>query len=228
MWDEMADTYPLDFTRASISKAVSIAERMEERRTALDIGCGPGNMTIPMAGLFEEVTAADSSPRMLDRLERECRDRSIGNVRTVITDCMDLEPGVRYNLVLTCLCPGMYSEKAADLMTSLSCGRCVYIGPTYKEKAGVRGILEDLGFEMHPFFETEDLVRHLSEGYDVEITGLTEPHNYPDRQSIIDRCVRMAHADEEGARRISEHVMDMPEKELPRDRKLLCLEWSPE
>ncbi len=227
MWDEMADTYPLDFTRASVSKAVSIAERMKERRTALDIGCGPGNLTIPLAGRFEEVTAADSSPRMLERLERECRNKGIGNVRTIGTDCMGLEPGARYDLVLTCLCPGMYSEKAADLMTSLSCGRCVYIGPTYKEKVGVRRILEDLGFEMLPFFETDDLVRHLSGRYDVEVSRITEPHNYPDRESIIDRCVRMAHASDEDAKRISEHVMDMPEEELPRDRNLLCLEWSP-
>lgn len=227
MWDEMADTYPLDFTRASVSKAVSIAERMKERRTALDIGCGPGNMTIPLAGLFEDVTAADSSPRMLERLERECRNKSIGNVRTISTDCMDLEPGAKYDLVLTCLCPGMYSEDAADLMTSLSCGRCVYIGPTYKEKVGVRKILEDLGFEMHPFFETDELVRHLSDRYDVEVSSITEPHNYPDRESVIDRCIRMACADEDGAKKISEHVMDMPEEELPRNRNLLCLEWSP-
>jgi 2-polyprenyl-3-methyl-5-hydroxy-6-metoxy-1,4-benzoquinol methylase len=48
--------------------------------TAVDIGCGVGRLSIPMAKRFERVVAIDVSPTMLARCGENCAARGIENV----------------------------------------------------------------------------------------------------------------------------------------------------
>ncbi len=50
--------------------------------TVLDMGCGPGTLTLPLAALVSHVTAADFSQGMLDIVGEECRAGGIANVTT--------------------------------------------------------------------------------------------------------------------------------------------------
>lgn len=50
--------------------------------TVLDMGCGPGILTLPLAPMVKHITAADFSQGMLDVVEDECRTRGIANVTT--------------------------------------------------------------------------------------------------------------------------------------------------
>jgi SAM-dependent methyltransferase len=50
--------------------------------TVLDMGCGPGILALPLAGLVKQVTAADFSQGMLDTLIEQCKTRNIANVTT--------------------------------------------------------------------------------------------------------------------------------------------------
>jgi SAM-dependent methyltransferase len=54
-------------------------------RTALDIGCGTGNLAIPLARRLTKVHALDFSPEMLRQLERERRRR--GSATSRCTGC---------------------------------------------------------------------------------------------------------------------------------------------
>jgi SAM-dependent methyltransferase len=49
----------------------------------LDVGCGPGVLALPLAGLFEQVTALDPERGMLREGQRRCEQAGIGNVHWV-------------------------------------------------------------------------------------------------------------------------------------------------
>jgi SAM-dependent methyltransferase len=49
----------------------------------LDVGCGTGALTVPLAPLVGRITALDISSAMLDSLRTACRHQNIRNVHTV-------------------------------------------------------------------------------------------------------------------------------------------------
>jgi ubiquinone/menaquinone biosynthesis C-methylase UbiE len=49
----------------------------------LDVGCGPGVLELALAGLFDQVTALDPEPGMLQTGRRRCDDAGVANVRWV-------------------------------------------------------------------------------------------------------------------------------------------------
>ncbi|WP_330172971.1 class I SAM-dependent methyltransferase [Streptomyces sp. NBC_01498] len=75
-WDEAdpAAIHPLRrvsedaYWESGRAQADMLATVIPAGAKVLDFGCGDGRVAIPMAGLGFEVTAVDSSPRMLDRL----------------------------------------------------------------------------------------------------------------------------------------------------------------
>jgi SAM-dependent methyltransferase len=51
--------------------------------SVLDVGAGPGTLSIPLASLVREVTALDFSSEMLAILSKRCKAASINNVKAV-------------------------------------------------------------------------------------------------------------------------------------------------
>jgi len=49
----------------------------------LDVGCGPGVLVLPLARLFDQVTALDPEPGMLQVGQRRCQQAGVANVRWV-------------------------------------------------------------------------------------------------------------------------------------------------
>jgi tRNA/tmRNA/rRNA uracil-C5-methylase (TrmA/RlmC/RlmD family) len=49
----------------------------------LDVGCGPGVLELPLARLFDRVTALDPEPGMLQAGQRRCQQAGVANVRWV-------------------------------------------------------------------------------------------------------------------------------------------------
>jgi SAM-dependent methyltransferase len=49
----------------------------------LDVGCGPGVLVLPLARLFDQVTALDPEPGMLQVGQRRCQQAGLANVRWV-------------------------------------------------------------------------------------------------------------------------------------------------
>ena len=54
--------------------------------TALEIGSGPGRVTMPLSGYFDKVYASDISESMTDPLRSELARRDISNVDVALTD----------------------------------------------------------------------------------------------------------------------------------------------
>ena len=57
---------------------------LDENDTVLDVGCGEGSVTIPIAKRVKKVIGIDSSPKMLEYLEKRAEDNSISNIDTIL------------------------------------------------------------------------------------------------------------------------------------------------
>ncbi|WP_326562621.1 class I SAM-dependent methyltransferase [Micromonospora sp. NBC_01796] len=60
----------------------------------LDVGCGPGTATLPLAGSFEEAVGVDPDTDMLAEARRRAERAGIGNVRWVRARAEDLPAGL--------------------------------------------------------------------------------------------------------------------------------------
>ena len=225
-WDERALSYPMNFDRQSVSVAVDLASRLEERGSIIDIGCGPGTHSIPFSRIFDDVFAVDSSPAMLERLSTWSMDNGLTNIHAIQSDCSSLGSDMKYDLVFTCLCPGMYSLGSALMMERISSGYCMFIGPLYDEFSPERRILSSSGVEYVPVFDTRAILAGLSEmGREVESLSFSERHNYPDKGNLISRCLRLSSGCDDDRSRIERYVDSLDQ--IPEERALMCLLWRP-
>ena len=55
--------------------------RLDGRGRLLDVGCGPGSLTLLLAPLFEEVVGVDRDPGMIAEAARQAAQRGVGNAR---------------------------------------------------------------------------------------------------------------------------------------------------
>jgi len=65
--------------------------RLDSTQTVLDLGCGTGQIAIPLAPHVARVLAVDPEPAMLDEGERLAQERRIGNIDWVLGDSYHLD-----------------------------------------------------------------------------------------------------------------------------------------
>ena len=83
-WDKAAEgffkrTRKDDYQTALFNKLI-----LDENDTVLDVGCGEGSVTIPIAKRVKKVIGIDSSPKMLEYLEKRADENNIENIETVL------------------------------------------------------------------------------------------------------------------------------------------------
>jgi SAM-dependent methyltransferase len=127
LWDKRADSFSRRIKRVTdggpwdkddyISKML---DRIEVRPgwTVLDIGCGPGTLTIPLAKRAASVTALDISSEMLKRLKENAGKDGLENIRCVNSSWQEAfaggQPG-RHDVVVA-----SRSLMSADIKSALS------------------------------------------------------------------------------------------------------------
>ncbi len=75
---------------AELLEAIAARFRLDGTGRMLDIGCGTGQLAIPLAPCFEEVVALDPEPEMLAEGEALAREKRIGNIRWMQGGSSDL------------------------------------------------------------------------------------------------------------------------------------------
>lgn len=83
-WDKAAPgffkrTRKDDYQTALFDKLI-----LDENDTILDVGCGEGSVTLPIAKRVKKVIGVDSSPKMLEYLEKRADENNISNVETIL------------------------------------------------------------------------------------------------------------------------------------------------
>jgi SAM-dependent methyltransferase len=138
-WENMADHYPLPFdpkTLVDTNRVIDIAEEkgvIIDRATILDIGCGTGIYTLPMAQRADRVTGIDSSYKMLAILARERSAHHIGNTTIYQlnwqqADIQSLGLAKAFDIVWASMTPAIRDEKSLDKMRLCAKTWCVYVG----------------------------------------------------------------------------------------------------
>jgi SAM-dependent methyltransferase len=107
-WDETlfagAAAY---YDRGRLPNAPGLAEALERalgldgRGRLLDVGCGPGTVTLPLSDLFEEVVGLDADAGMIREAQRLAMERGVMNVSWVHSRAEDLSPALGAFRVVT-------------------------------------------------------------------------------------------------------------------------------
>jgi len=98
----------------------------------LDIGCGAGSLSLPLARAGATVTSFDISPGMLAQVQRAA-DREGLPVSTVAgswwtADIDRLDFRGKFDLVISSMTPAIRDAETLDRMMACSRGSCFYIG----------------------------------------------------------------------------------------------------
>jgi len=75
-------------------QTLSAALGLDGRGRLLDVGCGPGSVTLELAPLFTAAVGVDPDEDMLAEAERQATDRGLTNVRWVRARAEDLPAGL--------------------------------------------------------------------------------------------------------------------------------------
>jgi len=136
-WNKRSGNYANNIEKDNRKKRTDeILELLEESgftpesSRVLDIGCGPGTLTLPLSKLGAEVTALDISSGMLDRLKDAVKKESLP---VDIIECSwwtaDIdELGFRneFDLVIASMTPGVKDIESFDKMMDCSKNLCYY------------------------------------------------------------------------------------------------------
>ncbi|MFE0026043.1 class I SAM-dependent methyltransferase [Amycolatopsis sp. NPDC059021] len=83
----------LAYPKALVDALVSEL-RLDGSGRLLDVGCGPGSLTLPLAGLFEEAIGLDADRDMLDQAERSAAEAGIRTARWLRLRAEELPAGL--------------------------------------------------------------------------------------------------------------------------------------
>ena len=129
-WDDIASWYSGTQQGSMVNEIVGHLHRtgvLDCDATVLELGCGPGTYTLPMAPLVRSVVGLDTSQVMLDRLSSSVRDMGYSNVTLVKADVMEYEPERRSSAVVSSLCPGTGSVEGLKRMEAWTDHHCAHI-----------------------------------------------------------------------------------------------------
>ena len=89
-WDKAAPGFYKRTRKDDYQHALFDMLVLDENDTVLDVGCGEGSVTIPMAKRVKKVIGLDSSPKMLEYLEKRAEDNDISNIETILKPIEDI------------------------------------------------------------------------------------------------------------------------------------------
>jgi len=94
MWSEWAEKYDgfAKLEKEYTERQIALMH-LEPEDTAIDIGCGPGRISIPVARRVKRVTSLDVSQAMLDECLDNARENGLTNINGVLLDWEEVVPG---------------------------------------------------------------------------------------------------------------------------------------
>ncbi|HOW15566.1 class I SAM-dependent methyltransferase [Methanosarcina sp.] len=136
-WNRRSDNYSRNIDKDQRKKRTDeILEFLEESgfnpegSRVLDIGCGPGTLSLPLSRLGAEVTALDISCGMLDRLKDAVKKESLPidiiECSWWTADIDELGFRNKFDLVIASMTPGIRDVDNFDTMMKCSKKLCYY------------------------------------------------------------------------------------------------------
>lgn len=83
-WDKAAENFHKKAKKDDYHELLFSKLILDKNDTLLDLGCGEGSITLPLARQVKHVTGVDSSTKMLELLNQRAESQNINNVDTVL------------------------------------------------------------------------------------------------------------------------------------------------
>lgn len=136
-WNKRSENYSRNIEKDQRKKRTDeILEFLEEAgfspegSRVLDIGCGPGTLSLPLARLGAEVTALDISSGMLNKLKDAVKKESLPvdviECSWWTADIDELGFRNKFDLVIASMTPGIRDVENFDMMMACSKNLCYY------------------------------------------------------------------------------------------------------
>lgn len=110
-------------------------------RSVLDLGCGPGTLSIPMAEVGCHVTALDNSLAMIEQLRARSRLKKALQINEEHRDWLSFAPPNSFDVVLAGCFPDVLNSSGLRRMESWCRSFCVLVLGAGEETFPLRGIL---------------------------------------------------------------------------------------
>lgn len=89
-WDKAAKGFYKRATKDEYKELLLEELILDKEDTVLDLGCGEGSITLPIAEEVKSITGLDSSIKMLDYLNEKAEKEEINNVHTIFQPIEDI------------------------------------------------------------------------------------------------------------------------------------------
>jgi SAM-dependent methyltransferase len=144
-WERMALNYPLPFEEKTLAGTYRVLNLVRKEgveikdAVILDIGCGTGIYTLPLAREAVMVTGIDDSETMIARMMQVITSTGIQNVHPVKASWKDIDISAlgfekAFDIVWTSMSPAVQTGEDFKKMEKCSRRWCVYIGWGRKRK----------------------------------------------------------------------------------------------
>lgn len=138
-WEMKACRYPLPFDKGTIEKTLNIISMVQDKgveikgKKILDIGCGTGIYTLPLAGEARHVTGLDNSDTMIEKFRDEAMRHNISNIGILKeswgnADIRTLGLENAFDIVWCSMSMAVKDREDFKKMEDCSRKWCVYIG----------------------------------------------------------------------------------------------------
>ena len=92
-WDTFAEQFERQYSRSDYRDKMLDRICSSPNDTVLDIGCGPGNLAVPLASRVKSVTALDVSKDMLRLAKKQAESQHFSNITFIQFDLEDVVIG---------------------------------------------------------------------------------------------------------------------------------------
>lgn len=176
-WNERARTFTNKDNPGSYTERFLQLAGVREGESVLDMGCGTGNLSIPLALAGHDVLSADFSEAMLARLTEAAEDKGSRNVRTMQLSWSDDWEAAGIAKGSYDMCFASRSINTDDLrdslrkLTSVARRRCCITLPSGASPHVDGRLLREIGIGCQPSYDSIYALAILqAEGYQPELT----------------------------------------------------------
>jgi SAM-dependent methyltransferase len=151
-WDNRAIAFADHARKTTYPDAFLKTMEPQDSWTVLDMGCGGGTLSLPLASRVKEITAADFSPKMLEIVDAEIEKRGINNIKTRLLRWEEEWPkdlGM-YDAAIASRSLSVDDVYGAIIKLDKAALKRVYISTVVGDGAADRRILEAVGRELIP------------------------------------------------------------------------------
>jgi SAM-dependent methyltransferase len=200
-WDERAELF--EHSPRADDYVEQLLPRLEltPEASVLDVGCGIGALSIPLARHVRQVTALDWSPRMLDVVSRGVAQMRLDNVKTVRLDWPRVEVGrdvETHDVVLASRSLPMGDLRGALVRLHQAAKRTCYLTWIIDGNELDAAVCSLLGRDYHPF-PAYTIIYEMLYGMgicaEVEIFRVSERRMYNSPEEVVAHLVQTHHLD---------------------------------